>query len=240
MQFSVGSIEKNHTPLAKKLRIEAGEGRAQRFPGTIRLAQKLRRLAISQQRCGLFHNRQDLFSQTHVADRCARNCVAGGCERAQKTVGPGNRNVINLSEIMVRRGQPEDWNRVDAGRRRLVGQLHRGQRLVDGEHRPAKQPDLLPRHDGRRARTKTAQVGQSLRRGVPGFVLPFQNRADALPPGRVILQSGSLRLGPFAEMRRMRIKGLDAGGVCEKIGEQARGVRNLRKGQTLRFHRWLS
>jgi hypothetical protein len=38
----------------------------------------------------------------------------------------------------------------------------------------------------------------------------------------------------------MRIKGLDAWGISEKISEQARRVRDLGKGQTLRFHRWLS
>jgi hypothetical protein len=38
----------------------------------------------------------------------------------------------------------------------------------------------------------------------------------------------------------MRVEGLDAGRVSEEIGEQARGMRDLGKGQTLRFHRWLS
>jgi hypothetical protein len=38
----------------------------------------------------------------------------------------------------------------------------------------------------------------------------------------------------------MWVKRLDAGRISEEIGEQARGMRDLAKGQTLRFHRWLS
>ena len=89
MKFRVRCIQKNHAPGSKQARIKPRESRAQRLPGTIRLAQELRRLGISQQRCGLFHNRQDLLAQTHVAYRRARNSVAGSRERPQKTVGAG-------------------------------------------------------------------------------------------------------------------------------------------------------
>src|SRR5579863_4896002 len=41
-------------------------------------------------------------------------------------------------------------------------------------------------------------------------------------------------------MRRMWIERLDARRVCDEISEQASRMRDLSKGQTLRFHRWPS
>src|SRR5205807_3482628 len=104
----------------------------------------------------------------------------------------------------------------------------------------AEQADLLPSDDGRRALSQTVQVSKSLRRGVPGFVLALKNRADQLAPSRIILQCGSLSLGPLAEVRRVRIERLDAGGICKKVRKEPGGMRDLGKGQTLRFHRGLS
>jgi hypothetical protein len=127
--------------------------------------------------------------------------------------------VIHFGEIVVIRGQPEDGNRLDAGRSCLFCQLDRGQGLVDGEHGAAEQTDLLPSHDGCRALAQAIDVCESLRRGVPGFVLPFNNRADALPPGWIVLNRRCLLLRPITEVRRMRVERLNARRICKEIGE---------------------
>src|SRR5216683_487748 len=148
--------------------------------------------------------------------------------------------MIDLGEIVIRCGQPEDRNRFDARRRSLLRQLHRGQSFIDGKRWSAEQADLLPSDDGRRALSQTVQIRESLRRSAPGFVLALKNRADKLTASGIILQCGSLSLGPLAEVRRVRIERLDVGGICKKVRKEPGGMRDLGKGQTLRFHRGLS
>jgi hypothetical protein len=83
MQLRIRGIQKNHSPRAEQVRTKPSECAAQRLPGTIRFAQQLRRLGISQQRCCLLHHWQDLGSHVDIAYGRSRNPVARSRELAQ-------------------------------------------------------------------------------------------------------------------------------------------------------------
>ena len=147
MQFHIGSVQKNDAPCAEQARIKARESRAKSLPGTIRLAQKLRRLGIPQQRCGLVDDWQNLVSQKYVAYRGARNTVAGSRKLTQQAVWARYRDVIHFGEIVICRGQPEHRNRIDPRGRGFFRQFDRGQSFIDGKHRATQQADLLSGHN---------------------------------------------------------------------------------------------
>ncbi len=237
MEFRVRGIEDNHTPLPEQARIKAGEGRAHGFAGTVRLAHKIRRLGIAQQRRSFLHHRQNLFPQPHLADWRSGNVVAGSRERSQQAIGAGKRHVIHFGEIVVIAGQPEHRNRVDARGRRLFRQFHRSERLVDGKRRSAEQADLLSCHDGSRAPAQAIEIGKGLWRSIPGLVLALENRADPHPARSIVIQPACLGLRPLTEVRRMRVKRMNVRSVCQEVAKQPSSVRDLSKRKTLRLHR---
>ena len=157
-------------------------------------------------------------------------------EHVQSAVRAGDGNVIHFGQIMVVGGQPENRDGVDSGRGGFFREFDRGQRFVDREHRAAEKSNLLPGDDRRRAFAQTIKIGQRLRRGVPRFVLALQNGGDALAAGGIVGNPCGFFFQPFMKMRRPGIERLDLGLVCEEVGEQARGVRDLGERETVRLH----
>ena len=127
------------------------------------------------------------------------------CESAVRS---GDGNVVHFGQIVVVGGEPENRDGVDSSRGCLFGEFDRGQRLVDGEHRSAEKADLLPGHDCGRAFAQAIEIGQRLRRGVPGFVLPLKDCSDAFAASRIVGNFRGFFFQPFREMRRSGIEGL--------------------------------
>ena len=167
MELGVGSVEENHSPLGEQARIEAGIGRAERFAGAVGLAQKAGRVGFSQQSCGLFDGGENFVTEADGAHRSSGDIVAGGGYSLQRAIGSGKGDVIYFGEIVVGSGQPENGDGIDSGFGGFFGELHGGQRFVDGEHGAAEETDLLAGYGGGGAFAETLDVGESLRRGVP-------------------------------------------------------------------------
>ncbi len=138
MEFGVGSIEENHSPLGEQARIEAGIGRAERFAGAVGFAQKARCVGFPQQSCRLFDSGKNFVSEAHGAHRGRGDIVAGGGDGLQCAVGAGKGDVIHFGEIVVGSGQPENGDGIDSGFGGLFGEFDGGQCFVDGEHGAAK------------------------------------------------------------------------------------------------------
>jgi len=219
IQFRVGSIEQDHAPLGKHARVETRKGAAERFTGAIGLAQKPRRLRITEQVRGLFDQRQNLVAQAHRANRRSGNVVARGREHLQPAVRARDGNVIHLCQVMIVSGQPKNRNGVHSGCRRFFGKLDRGERFVDSEHRSTEKPDLLTGNDRGRTVAQPFEIAQSFRGSVPGFVLPLKNAGDSPAARGVVRNLCGLVLQPLAKTRRSRIKLLGIGLICQKVCE---------------------
>ena len=101
---------------------------------------------------------RDFFAERKAAQR-ARNSPIGGaqCHAADRLPGSRARRisslwagvaveypgVVDLGEIVILGGQPEDGHRGNAVARTATRQLHRVQHFVNGVRRAGKQPDLL-------------------------------------------------------------------------------------------------
>ena len=132
IQFAIGGIQKNYPPLREDLGIQTSERRSQSFPRTIRFAQELRRLRIA---------------KSHRAHRSACYIAAGRGKNLRTALSSRDSNVIYLRQIVVVRGQPENWDRIHSSRRGLLSKLDRGEGLVNGEHRAAEKSNLLSGDD---------------------------------------------------------------------------------------------
>src|SRR3984957_1606040 len=169
VEFAVGGIKHDHTPLSEEFRVQSRESRAHGFTGTIGLAQEDCCVVVAQQSCGLLQWRQNLVAEVHRTDGCSGNVVAGCRESLQRAISAGKRNVIHFGEIMIVRREPEYRNRFDAGRGSLFCQLDRSKRFVEGKHRAAEKTDLLTGYDCGRTVAEAIEIGESLRRSVPGL-----------------------------------------------------------------------
>ena len=72
------------------------------------------------------------------------------------------RNVIDLIQIVVGRGQPEYGNAIGAGAGGFTGQFDRAQSFEKRKQRAAEKADLLSRDQGGRAAAQAINIFQSL------------------------------------------------------------------------------
>ena len=109
--------------------------------------------------------------------------MAGRGEHLRSALRSGDGDVIYFGQIMVVRGQPENRNSVDSGRGCLLREFDRSERFVDRKHGSAEKANLLSGDDRGRALAQAVEIGQRLRRAIPGFILALQNRGDPLAAG---------------------------------------------------------
>ena len=83
----------------------------------------------------------------HGTDGSTRDALTGRGQSLRKTILRGNRNVIDLGQVMVVGSEPEYRHGVNSSAARLFGQLHCGQGLIDGEGRSTEEAYLLPRQN---------------------------------------------------------------------------------------------
>ena len=88
------------------------------------------------------------------------------------------RDMVDLGQIVILSGQPEDRDAVHSGRRSLFRQLDRRQRLENREQRPAKQTNLLSRNRRQRSPPEPLNIRQSLGRSPPSAILSLENFAN--------------------------------------------------------------
>src|SRR6202043_4206049 len=89
IEFAIGGIEDDHAPLREDPGIQTGEGRPERFAGTIGVPQKLSRLGIAEQFRRLLDERKDFVSQADGADWSPRTIVAGRGEHLRSALRSG-------------------------------------------------------------------------------------------------------------------------------------------------------
>lgn len=147
--------------------------------------------------------------------------------------------MIDLGQIVVLGSQPEHRNAVHSSRRSLFGKLDRRERLEDREQRPAKKTNLLPSNRRQRSTPQTLNIRQRLSGGAPCPVLPLKNLAHLAASRIVINHALRFVLNPLRKNRRPWIKTVNRRIVGKIIKKKTCGMRNLRKRQTLRFHRQL-
>ncbi len=112
---------------------------------------------------------------------------------------------------MVVSGEPEDRNRVHACRGCLGCKLDRGEGFVNVEHGPAEKSDLLSGHDCGGAAAQAVEIGQRFGRGVPGFVLAFEDVSDAFAAGGIVGQFGRFLFHPLKKARGSGVERLYLG-----------------------------
>src|ERR1019366_5052723 len=128
-----------------------------------------------------------------------------------------NRNVIQLGQIMVVRGEPENGDSIDSGGGGLFRKSDCTERFVDGEHGSAEKANLLPGDDRCRAITQALEIGEGSRGGVPGSILALEDSGNSLAAGRIVGNPGSFFFQPFGEMGRPRIERLYFRGKCKEV-----------------------
>jgi hypothetical protein len=147
------------------------------------------------------------------------------------------RDLVDLFEVVVLGGEPEDGDVFDAGRgRRLFGASYGGGGLEQGEQRASEQSDLLAGDDGASTSAKFGDVGERCRSGAKAKALAFQRigqggrvRAGNVRPHPSVTQwlrakpPAQWRVGPALAHR-------------EEITKQLRRVRQRRDGITLSAH----
>jgi hypothetical protein len=61
VEFPIGGIEQNHSPIREDASIKTSKGRAQRFSWPVRFTQELRSLGVSKQFCCFFDQRHNFI-----------------------------------------------------------------------------------------------------------------------------------------------------------------------------------
>ena len=179
----------------------------------------------------------NLFAEVDRADGSVFDAVAGGRESLQHGIRTGQRGVIDLGEVVIGGGDPEDRNGVVAGGGGFVGEFYGGERFVDREDRAAEKADLLAGDRSGSTGAKARDVGYGLFGGVPVAVLALEDLAYAGAALGIITLAGCLLRHPFGEIWGSGVKLLNLGGSGKVIEEKPRGVRDLRVRETLGLHR---
>ena len=167
--------------LSKEASHQTGEGAAKRsgFSGGsglgVTLAQEIADGRIPQQVAGLGKQPIDCVAERQIADRCSLVLRLDAEAQRLNRGFRQQRNLIDLLEIVVLGGQPENGDVLRAGcSGRLFSPGDGGRYLEQCQQRPTKQSHLLSGDHGRGAGAKFGDVGQGCRSGAEPDALPFQ------------------------------------------------------------------
>ena len=176
------------------------------------------------------HRRRD---QGYVADRLLHRGAAH-FHFPRLMVRAEDPGVVDLGEIVILGGQPEDRHRGQSVVGQPCGQLHRVQDFVNGVARAGKQSHLLAGHHG---------DGPGCARRSSAGLSGFCTRNASISAARRSAENSICRGGGlkrFQSAQGMLVKRGGSVGMIQYVREQARGVGQIALADAGTVHAWIS
>jgi hypothetical protein len=165
VEGAAGGVHDDEALVGEELRHEPGEGAAESGAGSVEGAKLIADRSVAEKLAGAVERGLDARAEDDAADGDRDRGAEAGGEGFDRCFGEEVK-LIDLGEVVVFGGEPEDGDVVDAGCGggvRGAGDCGRG--LEQSKERAAEEADLLAGDDGAGSMAQLLHVGEGLRTG---------------------------------------------------------------------------